>query len=708
MTPTSPRMLPVPPDSAFLGSVSPAPRLEAVVAFLALALAPHALRLPPWITGLCLAAWGYALATPRRGWRLPGRRLLQVLTLAAVTLAVVEAVISTGSSKSLAGGVAVLATVMGLKPLESVARRDHMAAILLGMFLVLSNLFYSESMAMAGYLLAAALGACMVFMHLVRPQEGFRPLLNQASRLLLQGAPVMLVLFFLFPRLPGGLFGLPPNAAPIGFDDNMTLGAVGRLVRDETLVFRAEFENATPPAVNQLYWRGLTLWEFDGRGWLKGQEPEQERTVLRGTLPISYTIILEPMNTRWLFALDKPVQAAGAFPYWAMLHNDRTLRAFRPVSQRRRYSVVSFLNSYDPASEDAVRAGLLLPARGNPRARALGEQLARDIAAPEARVQAMLQRFREEPFVYTLAPQALGADPIDGFLFGTRQGFCEHFAAAFAYVMRAAGVPARVTLGYLGGLVNPLGGHVEVRQAEAHAWAEVVLPGRGWVRVDPTGAVAPERVMIGLEAALSAEDLARHFHRDTSPLVHWPWLRNALETLSYQWYDMVLSYGSLRQFQMLRDLGLDLRTLRGRLGLAVALAVLLAGATAMVLWWQRRRRPGITRREDPVAALYRTFCSRLATAGLPREPALGPVEYGRRIEAFRPDLAPEALEILRRYIALAYMPPDASGVPLPDGVKDRAGQLRVLAQLVRDFRPRPAQPRHAAAIVPENRSDPAG
>lgn len=676
------------------------PRIEALVAFLALALAPHVTRLPLWVTGLALLSWTYALLAPRLRWRLPPRRLLQGITLLAVAAAMAAPAVTTGQSRSLAGGVAVLAVVMGLKPLESVSRRDYFAATMLGLFLVLCNLFYTESMGMAGYLLAASLATGMLFMHLVRPWEPPRPLLRHTASLLLQSAPLMLVLFFAFPRLPAGIFGLPPNAAPIGFDDNMTPGAISRLVVDETLVFRAEFEDGQTPSPEQLYWRGLTLWEFDGLGWVRGPDLGRVRTPLEGTRPVAYSIILEPMNTPWMFVLDKPVATPGMPPFLAAVFEDHTLRARKPVTQRRRYSAVSYLEPRDAVTALARQAGLQLPPRGNPRARALGAQLAREHADPAARVQALLLRFRQEKFFYTLAPPLLATDPIDTFLFSAKRGFCEHYASAMAFVMRAADVPARVTVGYLGGNINPIGGYVEVRQAEAHAWVEVDLPGRGWVRVDPTAAVAPERVMVGLEAALSAEDLQRYFHQDSSFLVNLPWLRNSLAAISYKWYSMVLSYGSHRQGQLLRDLGLDLKTLQGWLGLAALLGVLLGVAVLLVLAWQRRLHHAARAREDAAGALYRTFCRRMAAAGLPRPPALGPRDYGQRIAAQRPDLAAEAQAILACYAALRYE-------PLPEAA--RTSLLHQFATLVRRFKPRPARPtRRAAAGGPETGADPAG
>ncbi|AGW12631.1 hypothetical protein DGI_0729 [Megalodesulfovibrio gigas DSM 1382 = ATCC 19364] len=673
--------------------------MEALVAFLALGLAPHALRLPAWIVGLVLLSWTYAILGPRSGWpRLP-RWLLQAVTLLAVGIALLFPAGAAGENRTLAGGVAVLAVVMGLKPLESVSRRDYIAATMLGLFLVLSNLLYTESLGMAGYLLAASLGACMQFIHLVRPQERLRHVLRQAAGLLLQGAPFMLVLFFLFPRMPSGIFGLPANAVPTGFDDNMTPGAISHLVTDETLVFRAEFDTGQLPPAAQRYWRGLTLWHFDGRSWVRGREVEHIRTRLAGSQPVSYSIILEPMHTRWLFALDKPARAPEMHPLFGVMHQDRTLRARKPVTQRRQYRVESFLQSRDPVTQEDRKAGLQLPPRGNPRARALGVQLAREHPNPAARVQAMLQHFRDDAFHYTLSPPTLGPDPVDDFLFSQKRGFCEHYASAMAFTMRAAGVPARVTLGYLGGLVNPVGGHVEVRQAEAHAWTEVALPELGWVRVDPTAAVAPERVHAGLEAALGAEDLQRYFHHNTSIFGNWPLLRHSLATISYKWYSLVLSYGSARQGQLLRQLGLDLKSLRGWLGLAALLAVLLGAAVLLVLFWQRRLQQTVAAREDAAATQYRTFCRRLAAAGLPRPPTMGPQAYGRHIAAARPDLMAEAQAILACYTALRYERlSDVQREPL----------LQELAALVRRFRPRPARaPRHAAAGGPETGADPA-
>lgn len=667
------RSLQVGPDS---------PRMAVMIGFLAVALAPHVLRIPVWVTGAALVAWAYALLGPRLGKALPSPRLLRWLSLCLV-LSIFLVAWLFGQGAGVTTFIPVLAALMGLKPLEMHARRDWMAALMLGMFLVLSNLFFTESPLMGAYLLVAAVGACMTFMHGVRPQEPPASLAKQSGVILLQGVPLMVILFVFFPRLPMGLFGMPSSTGKSGVSDSMSPGAFGKLVLDDALAFRVDFPQGELPPAEVLYWRGLTLWELTAEGeWVRGGNVPEMRTAPSSPEEqrLDYVVLLEPMHTRWLFALDKPVQPPGGRRTRGTLRMDYTLLARRAVSQRMRYEMSSWPEVRDTPGVELVAPGLVLPREGNVRARAVGRLLAETFSNPVDRVRAMLDQFRNEPFVYTLEPPELRGDTIDAFLFDSRAGFCEHFASAFAFVMRAAGVPARIVVGYLGGRQNPLGGYISVRQADAHAWTEVYLPRRGWVRVDPTAAVAPERVSMGLEESLSQEERERFFTQERSLLENWPWMNAFWDNLSFQWYNLVLSYGAQRQLELLRSLGLDLRTVAGWLQLLVLVAVLLGAGVLSILVWQRH---GLRRENTPadtLASAYAQLCRRMAKAGVPRAPGMGPMDYQAQIADLRPDLAPETQRLLARYIALRYANPQSLG-------ESHATAAAAFLREVRQFKP---------------------
>lgn len=627
-------------------------------------IAPHLLHVPFWIgLGAALTA-GWALLASRNNWRPPGRLLRFALVLAAATAVHLHF----GTVLGRDAGVALVVLLAALKLLELHDRRDVMLLGFLGYFLVVTNFLYSQSVPMALYMAAAVLLLTSALVAASDPQPRLRPLarLRTAGVLLAQALPVMVMLFVLFPRIPGPLWQLPKDAhgAVTGLGDTMSPGTINRLIRSSQVAFRVEFEGAAPER-RQLYWRGPVLWHYDGRTWRRPPAPLPEGSGPPGR-QVEQEITLEPHNQRWLFALDVPQTA----PEGAGLTPDGQLLARAPVTERVRYRVRSALvgDALQRLPAAARHAALQLPLGLNPRTRALAAELRAAASDDRALIRAALGLFRDRPFVYTLEPPGLGLHAMDEFLFETRRGFCEHYASAFVYLMRAAGVPARVVTGYQGAEYNPIGDYWIVRQSDAHAWAEVWLPGAGWRRVDPTAAVSPERIETGLEGALADELDARALSRSPAP-----WLRQVArlwDSLNNDWNQWVLGYGTGRQLRLLQHFGLkDVSWQKlAVLSLAAVTGVLAVLGLGTLL---RHRSP----RPDPVVRCYQLFCSKLGRTGMPRRPGEGPLAFARRVARERPDLAASAGRIAHLYAALRY------------GPRPPADQAAKLCRLVQRFSP---------------------
>ena len=478
--------------------------LGAILVSLALVTAPHAAHLPLWIAAF---AGAMLLARFYFGYRrkgLPNRWLLFGVALVSVTGIAF-------SYRTLYGrdvGVALLTVMVCLKLMEMSAARDTMVVLLLAYFLVITNFFYSQTIPTALYMLLVVwvITATMIALQHRASRASPARALRHSGALILQAVPVMVVLFVLFPRVQGPLWGLPQiNAASrTGLSDTMSPGDVSVLGLSDEVAFRVLFEN--PPAKpSQLYWRGPVLSMFDGQTWHAGLSLTVNSLEFEALgPPLRYTVTMEPHDRRWMFAIDVP----RAAPAEGFLTSDMQMRSRRLVRERMRYEIESVPEYRIGVNERTfdLNGAMRLPASVAPRARALAERWKQESANPREIVDRGLGMFRQQPFIYTLAPPTLGDDPVDEFLFTTRSGFCEHYASSFAFLMRAAGIPARVVTGYLGGEVNPVDGYLVVRQSEAHAWTEVWLAGEGWVRVDPTAAVSPLRVERGLSAAVPASE----------------------------------------------------------------------------------------------------------------------------------------------------------------------------------------------------------
>ncbi|MCK6408020.1 MAG: DUF3488 and transglutaminase-like domain-containing protein [Thauera sp.] len=614
-----------------------------LLASAAAAVAPHGAWLPPWVAalGLALLAWRGILLW--RGSRPPPALLLLALALAGAVGVRAEFGHFFGKDP----GLAVLVLLLGLKLLETRAARDIRAGVLLCLFLQLALFLEDQSLPTAALALAGTLLALAALVALADPGGDGREHLRTAATLLAQGIPFMLVLFVLFPRVQGPLWGLPADAfsARSGLSDTMSPGSISELGLSSEIAMRAAFEGAPPPPAER-YWRGPVLTRFDGREWHAVPAAEADAPYYTPTGPrLDYLLTIEPHNRRWLPALEHPGPTQPALRHTSDL---RTL-ALRPLQARSRFALSAYPATPVGVDETAavLAAATRLPARSNPRSVRLAQELAagaRDHGEVLARVIAHLRSLR---LIYTLRPPLLGAHPADEFLFDTRRGFCEHFASTFAVLMRAAGVPTRIVTGYQGGEMNPVDRHLVIRQSDAHAWAEVWLQGRGWVRVDPTALAAPQRIESGIAWALTDNaELPLMLRADMAWLRS---LRHRWEAASNAWNQHVLGYTPERQRELLARLGLGSGALAARVAaLATAALVLFGGLYA----WSVRRPP----QRDPVQRLWLSFCARMAAAGAAREPWQGPLDYAAHLARCHPAHTQALREICQTYARLHYGP----------------------------------------------------
>jgi len=627
----------------------PLATLLRLLAVLVVVWSPHVVRLPVWESVFILGLIGWRALAAYKQWRMPPTWIKLVITL----LAFGGVMASYGRVSGQHAGTALLCIMGALKLLEFKGRRDVMVMLFLMYFMQITHFLFSQEIWTIAYLLVCVVATTTVLIECQhRGALPPRVTLRSGGTMVLQALPLMLLLFVLFPRLPGPLWGLPADAgatARTGLSDRMAPGDIAGLIQSEEVAFRVEFFGAVPPP-SARYWRGPVFDHFDGRTWEEGFPQLRTQTppaVQALDEPIRYALTLEPHRNRWLLALDMP--APAALPQDAFLGREAQLLAAKPVNERRRYELTSYLDyRLNPELTERERARYLrLPRDSNPRTRALAEQWRARGDDDTAIVRTALQMFRDEPFVYTLRPPTLGANGVDQVLFQTRRGFCEHYSSAFTVLMRAAGIPARVVTGYQGGQPNDIGDYYVVRQSDAHAWSEVWLEERGWVRIDPTAAVAPSRIEQSIAAAIpAAEGLPGYLSARTQLRFYlearWDWL-NA------QWNGLVLAYGPELQQEFLSRFGLaDLRSM--------ILALTLGGTALLALLGLFTLRQFLPAHSDDAALRHwRQMTRRLARAGFPQRPDEGPLDYAARVAAIRPEWAGRLQVVARAYVRSRYL-----------------------------------------------------
>ncbi len=584
-----------------LSKLKQLPRDSRDTLFLLLVMAwvvmPQLSHLPIWCSLLAfsLMLWRGWLALflrplPSRWWLLG----LLLLTLAATI----------SSHKTLLGrdaGVTLIVVLLALKTLELRARRDAFVVFFLCFFTLLTNFFYSQSLLTAATMLLAVLGLLTALVNAHMPVG--KPPLAQAAKtaawMTLLGAPIMGFLFVLFPRI-APLWGVPSDAMSgrTGLSASMQVGAIARLALDDSIVMRIRFEGQTPSAPG-LYFRGPVLSTFDGREWRALRSGLRSRTLAAADLqllgsPIKYQLTLEPNNHPWLLLLDTTPTKPALIGIEANLTSELQWVADRPINDLLRYSAQSYLQYRYGLTQRSteLQPYLELPFGFNPRTLQLAAELRRDPRYAQGDgallVAAVIERLRSAGYSYTLDPGVYGTHSADEFWFDRREGFCEHIASSFVILMRALGIPARVVTGYQGGEKNPLDDFFVVRQSDAHAWAEVWLAGLGWLRVDPTGAVAPGRVT-ALERLQAPRGLiASALLGSVSPALALN-LRALWDAANNSWNQWVLNYSQGKQFDLLRNIGFKSPSWEDLIYLLLACVVLASLAAAAWSLWTRQQ-----------------------------------------------------------------------------------------------------------------------
>jgi transglutaminase-like putative cysteine protease len=611
----------------------------------ALVIVPFALHVPIALIVLWLACTFWRIQIFRMRVRTPGTWVkcgLLVGTAGGIFLA-------RGSLVGLDAGAALLIAAFILKMLEMQTRRDALVLIFLGFFCVVVGYLFEDDLLWGLFTLLPVSTLLAALIGLQQSNLASRPAgtLKLAVKLLLQAVPLMLLLFLFFPRLePLWSLPQPSNKALTGLSDNMAPGDIAELTKSAALVMRASFEGPVPPRDKQ-YWRGLTLDQFDGRRWSqssRAQVPTAPEWKKQGE-ELDYSVVMEPSGKPWLMALDvAEPQLSGARQM-----SDFRWQRRRPIEQSVLYDVKSWPDAVrETVLSDGARSQYLqLPNKGNPQSREWAADLQRRYPRADALVDAMLSYFTAQSYHYTLKPPTLGPNSIDDFLFTSRQGFCAHYAGAMTFVLRAAGIPARVVAGYQGGELNPDGNYISVRQFDAHAWVEYWQPGIGWRSVDPTAAVAPTRIEQGLEKALSEDE---EFLADSPMSVlryrNVSWLnsmRLSWDNLNYGWQRWVLGYQGQQQLQVLGRWfsGFDAPVFAGG-GLAIL--------TLLALWllkpWQRE--------SDSQLRLFNRFERLLARHGLNRQQGEGAQAFSRRATQQFPNHAQAIQAFADEFEALRY------------------------------------------------------
>jgi transglutaminase-like putative cysteine protease len=636
-----------------------------VLAVIGSTIAPHLVRLPVWCGAMTLALLAWRVRLALTGGALPNRWQVTALLVLAAGLTV-------WGERTLLGkeaGVTLLVVLMSLKTLELRARRDALVVFFLGFFLVLTQLLYSQSLATGLWMLGAVWGllTALVLAHMPVGRPALARAAAVAARAALLGLPMMVLLFVLFPRIEP-LWGLPQDAAGrTGLSGSLRLGGMASVAEDDSIALRLRFFGRVP-AQHQLYFRGPVLSSFDGRDWTRPPPADAGPLRLRPNLellgePLRYEITAEPSRLPLLPMLEMTPDLEGAAPRiegWQLtLGADAQWQLDRPLNERVRVQASAWLDHRHGPRErvPGLRELTRLPAGANPRTLAWAAQLRQrpELAGADARTlaDALLAHIRGGGYTYTLAPGLYDRDAIDEFWLDRKLGFCEHYAAAFVVLMRALDVPARLVTGYQGADAEPQDGYWIVRQRNAHAWAEYWQAGIGWVRVDPTAAVAPDRIRLGLSLQAPPGLMVSAMGSFDPALARQ--LRAAWESVNNRWNQWVLNYARGRQFELLRAFGVAAPSWQDLASVLIGLLCSAALAGAGWAWWDRRR-------QDPWQRLQQRVLARLQALGvavLPHHPPRTRAERVRAALGERGEALGALLDELdrQRYAGAAAPPP---------------------------------------------------
>jgi len=568
-------------------------------------------------------------------------------------------------------GIAFLIILVCLKTLEMHAKRDAVAVVFVCYFLLVGQLLYSQSLPSAVYLLFCTgllISTQFTFQYhqLIPP---FTTRILSGYKIVGLALPLALILFLFFPRFQGPLWGKQQgNVGGItGLSESMEPGNLAELALSDQIAFRVKFPGYPPPSY-QLYWRGVVLDTFNGTSWgvsLSSKHPVASQPAQSNG--VVQEIIMEPHNQHWLFGLDRPANitnyngaAVGINNHdYSYLTEYGEMRSPNLIQDRVRYTITSDLHASVGSKTGSVASmsdqidvaahALQLPAGFNPLTIQWAQQLGKRSTDPIQLANLVLLFFREQPFKYTLSPPPLGVNQIDDFMFVTQAGFCEHYASAFVTIMRAMHIPSRVVTGYQGGEVNSIDGLMTIRQSDAHAWAEIWTDQRGWVRFDPTAAVAPGRVERGIRSSFPNRNLSGllNFTRQT-------WITDIAKQWQLRWdatnsaWNLwVLNYSLDKQKNLLSSLSGIEHPEASQLGIAMMVAATLVIATLSLILLGKKELA------SPPDKLYLTFCRYMKRLGLEKLAHEGAMEYCRRLQPIFPNRA-ELVDFLTLYANCKY------------------------------------------------------
>ena len=627
--------------------------------------------MPPWwvraaVLGLFLWRWGIE----RLGWPVPGRLILWVL--AGLAVAAVLAGFHTFLGRD--AGSVFLMLLMGLKTLEMRSRRDVMTVVFLIWWVTLTGFLFSQSPATAAAGLISGGLALVVLLRINQPRSVLgRRFTRDGGSMILLAVPIMLGMYLLFPRIQGGLWGLPDDtlSGRTGLTDEVRPGSIQHLLLNDAVAFRVRFSGAVP-APEKRYWRALVLEASDGQSWQRGALHKHPASLEMSShsIPVHYTTTFEASPNKWLPVLDLPATS----PPGTVSRYGHVLESKKNLSGPLQLTLLSYPDAQTDAldlQERRINQQLAYPPTA--RVAALVARWQSEVSDSSSLVRRALRHFREEPFFYSLSPPMLGSRPVDELLFESREGYCEHYATAFTTLMRIAGIPARLVVGYMGGEINEVGDYLVVRHSDAHAWSEVWIADSGWTRVDPTAAIAPERIRYGTEMLrwIDAEgwvigDVSVAALRGLLERGRWDrsirWLQHRWDAVNYGWNEWVMAYGPARQYQLLQTLGLDRPSLGRMTVLLVGVSIVLLLLVQGLLSFRRSTR-------DPVSSAYLRFLHRLARQGVSKSASEGPVDFAKRAVQQLPALTEPITEISRVYVAARY------GVALPPAAARRIRRL---------------------------------
>jgi len=613
----------------------------------------HAVHLPWWLT--CSLAVVLALRWRQR--RQGGRRVHMVIKLPLVGLLLAVVIVTNGTLFGREPGTEFAVGLLVLKLLESEHVRDARVGVAFACFALMSALLFDQGLipsliVSVGLIPALATLRAVEQVPATTSTGAWGPSLRPVFIGLLAAIPLSVFAFLFVPRLGSPLWGTPDaGQAATGLSNRLAPGDMLDLMTDDTPAMRVTFDGP-PPANATRYFRAYVMQFYDGQGWSPGSHSTRRPpATLDVTRRITYRTSLEPSQDRVVPMLDMPTMA----PAGAEMRADHTVMAARRIDQAISFPAAAATQyRFEASLDDGVRHdNLELPMGTGPRARALASSWASKYGGDDAAIAAAALALFHADFGYTLAPEPLGRDRIDDFLFQTREGYCEHFASAFTFLMRAAGLPARVVTGYQGGYWNTTGNYLLVRRSDAHAWSEVWMKGRGWVRFDPTAAVRPERVDLGAEAAAAG-------HGRNEGWLDSAWLRgirDRWDVVNQWWSKGVIGFDALRQQGLLQPFGVmradvsDLATV-----LAAGCALLAAAALG---WAMFQRRDG-----DVVDAWMRKLQGKLSRAGVVRRASEGPRHYLARAARALPGQRHALERLSELYLRLRY----ASDEPPPESL----------------------------------------